>query len=299
MNACREVAPGVHAYTDALGGWCVSNAGVVTDGDTALVVDTLATERRARTFAAEVDVLCPGPRRIVVNTHFHGDHTFGNHVFAPHAVFVGHERLGGEMNEAGLALVGLWPSVEWGDVRIIPPTVTFADRMTLHIGRIRTELIHPGPAHTTADTLVWLPESRVLFAGDVVMSGTTPFVLMGSVRGIHATLRMVTAMAPDVIVAGHGPVAGPEVIDRNIEYLEWIQRIAARGRTVGWTPLRTALEYGPGDFADLLDGERIVGNLHRAYAELDGAADGTPLDVQSIFSEIVEYNGGTVPVCLA
>lgn len=296
----QEVADGVFAYTHGHGGWCVSNAGVVAGPDGALVIDTLATEDRTRGLIEHVDRVAGGPARTVVNTHHHGDHNFGNHLFGPAAVLVGHDRIRAEMIETGLALTQLWPQVRWGDVRVTPPTVTFSDRLTLHVGERRVELIHLGPAaHTTNDVVAWLPAEKVLFAGDLVMSGAAPFCLFGSVTGTLAAIRTLTALGAETVVAGHGPVTGPEIFDQTTRYLEWIGRLALDGRALGLTPLGIALEADPGEFADLVDAERVVGNLHRAYAEADGAAPGAPLDVLAIFDEMVGYNDGRVPTCLA
>ncbi len=295
----QPVAPGIYAYTQPPGGWCLSNAGVITGGDGAVIVDTLATQRRAHRLRHLVDRLAPGPRLTVVNTHHHGDHTFGNQAFAPAAAIIGHRLTAAEMAEAGLGLTSLWPDVEWGDVRLTPPTITFTDTITLTVGDRSVELIHVGPAHTTNDVVVWLPESRVLFAGDVVLSGCTPFVLMGSVSGSLAAIARMRALEPEVVVCGHGPVAGPEVFDENAAYLRRLEALAAEAWAAGYPPLRTAREVGPGEFGHLLDPERLVGNLHRACAELDGAAPGSPLDVPSIFGEMVDYNGGELPTCLA
>ncbi|SDD12388.1 MBL fold metallo-hydrolase [Actinokineospora iranica] len=298
-----EVGDGVFAYTQPPGGWCVSNAGVIAGRDGAVVVDTLATQRRARRLREFVDGLPVGPRRTVVNTHHHGDHTFGNQVFGPAAAIVAHERAAEEMAETGLALTSLWPEVEWGDVRVTLPTATFTDRITLTVGDTRVELIHVGPAHTTNDVVAWLPESRVLFAGDVVLAGCAPFSLMGSVSGTLAAIERLRGLDPATVVCGHGPVTGPEVFEENAAYFRWIQRCAATGVAQGWTPLRTARELGLGEFAHLLDPERVVGNLHRAFAEhLDapaGAAAGAPMDVPPVFGEMVDYNDGKLPTCLA
>ncbi|MFE6820792.1 MBL fold metallo-hydrolase, partial [Streptomyces sp. NPDC057675] len=76
----EELAPGVYAYIQPDGGWCVSNSGVLIGDDGVTVVDTTATEDRARALRAAVGALSPAPVRLVVNTHFHGDHTFGNAV---------------------------------------------------------------------------------------------------------------------------------------------------------------------------------------------------------------------------
>ncbi|GAA2879349.1 MBL fold metallo-hydrolase [Actinoplanes cyaneus] len=294
-----EVADGVYAYVQPPGGWCVSNAGVVAGPDGALVIDTLATERRARRLRDAVDALRPGPRRTVVNTHHHGDHNFGNHLFGPAAQVVAHELARTEMAATGMALTGLWPDVQWGDVRVTLPTLTFAGRAAVHVGDRRVELLHVGPAHTTNDVVAWLPDERVLFAGDVVLSGSTPFNLMGSVSGALVAVRRLRELGARTIVCGHGPVAGPEVFDTTTDYLEWIQRLAADGAAAGLTPLEVARESGTGDFGHLIDPERIVGNLHRAYAELGPGDLGRPLDVVSIFGEMVEYNDGLVPTCLA
>jgi cyclase len=161
------------------------------------------------------------------------------------------------------------------------------------------ELIHVGPAHTTNDVVVWLPGDRVLFAGDVVMSGVTPFKLMGSVSGALRAVDELRQLGARTIVCGHGPVAGPEVFDETVAYLRWIQALAADGAARGLSPLQAAREAGPGEFGHLIDPERAVGNLHRAYAEIEGGELGRPLDVVKIFGEMIEYNGGVVPECLA
>ncbi|MBF6297099.1 MBL fold metallo-hydrolase [Nocardia amamiensis] len=295
-----EIADDIYAYTHSRGGWCVSNAGVLVGPDGAVVIDTLATEGRTRALVEFVDGLGAGPARTIVNTHHHGDHNFGNHLFGPTAVVIGHDRIRPEMVETGLALTKLWPDVDWGDVRVTLPGITFGDKLTLHVGERRVELIHLGPAaHTSNDVVAWLPEERVLFAGDLVMSGAAPFCLMGSVSGSIAAVRRLAALGAETVVAGHGPVTGPEIFDQTLRYLRWVQDLAAEGRTLGLTPLAIALEADHGEFAELVDQERLVGNLYRADAELSGGPLGEPLDVLSIFDEMVLYNGGQVPACLA
>ncbi len=294
-----EVAEDIYAYTQPPGGWCLSNAGVIVGPDGALVVDTLATESRAQRLRGSLDVLHPGPGRMLVNTHHHGDHNFGNQVFGPSAIIFAHERARTEMAETGLALTTLWPQVEWGDIRVVLPTVTFVDRLTVHVGARRAELIHVGPAHTTNDVVVWLPDERVLFAGDVVLSGATPFNLMGSVSGALTAIERLRELDPCTVICGHGPVTGPEIFDENADYLTWIQRLAYHGTEQGITPLELAREADLAMFDHLLDPERIVGNLHRAYADLEGGSAGRPLDVVSVFGEMVEFNGGRLPTCLA
>ena len=294
-----EVADHVYAYVQPHGGWCLNNAGVLAGRDGAVIIDTVATEKRARRMSEVVDRLGMGPGRTLVNTHHHGDHTFGNFVFGSVATIVAHERARVEMADTGMALTRLWPDVEWGAVRVVLPTITFQDHLTIHALDRRVELIHVGPAHTTNDIVVWLPEDRVLFAGDVVLAGAAPFNLMGSIEGSFRALERLRALGPQTVVCGHGPVAGPELFDETEAYLRWIRTTAAEGIEHGLTPLQVARETGLGPFGHLLDPERVVGNLHRAYDELRGGELGRPLDVVTIFGEMVEYNGGRLPTCWA
>nr|AAC18113.1 cyclase/dehydrase [Streptomyces roseofulvus] len=290
------LADGVHSWLQPDGGWCVSNAGILLAPDRVALVDTAATEARSRALGAAVAGLSPHPVRLLVNTHFHGDHSFGNGILGKDAVIVAHERTRTEMAEAGLGLTGLWPGVDWGHVDPVLPQLTYRRRLTLHHGDLRVELIHPGPAHTTNDTLVWLPEQRVLFAGDVLLPGATPFVLMGSVTGSLHTLRLLRRLGPRVVVGGHGPLAGPEVIEETERYLLRLRRIATEGHAAGLTPLEAARRHGPGPFAHWSEPERLAANLHRAYAELGPAPLGTPLDVLACFGDLIAYNDGELPV---
>ncbi|MCF6525447.1 MBL fold metallo-hydrolase [Streptomyces sp. JJ36] len=291
-----EVAEDVHAYVQPDGGWCLNNAGLITAGGRPALIDTAATEARTRALAEAVAAVTPAPPRYLVNTHPHGDHTFGNSRFADHAVILAHEATRAEMDLAQLHLTGLWPDVCWGALSVELPTVTFREPVTLHLGAVRAELRHLGVAHTTNDTVVWLPEQRVLFAGDLVMNGVTPFCLTGSVAGSLEVTRRLRELGPRVIVPGHGPVGGPGLLDTTEGYLRRVQRLAAEGVAAGATPLETAREAGPGPYGDLLDSERLVPNLHRAFAEEAGAEPGRPLDIGLLFSEMVAFHGG-LPAC--
>lgn len=294
----QQVADDVYAYVQPGGGWCVNNAGLVVGTGRTVLVDTAATESRTRRLREAVARVAPGGVDFVVNTHFHGDHTFGNGQFTPRAVVVAHERTRSDSAESGLHMRELWPAVEWGRTPLTLPQLTFRDGLTLHTGGPRTELLHVGPAHTASDVAAWVPERSVLFAGDVVWSGVTPYVLMGSVSGSLRALELMRELRPRVVVPGHGPVGGPELLDFTEAYLRLLRRLAVEGLRAGLTPLDAARHADLGEFAALVDPERLVGNLHRAYAEEEGLAPGARIDVFSSFKEMVEFNGGP-PACHA
>ncbi len=294
----QEVADGIHVYLQPDGSWCLSNAGALVGPRSVLLIDTASTAPRARALRSALAAVTSLPVQTLVNTHHHGDHTYGNFVF-PEATIIAHALAREEIIAAGLQLKLIWPDVEWGDVEIVPPSVTFTDRLTLHAGELEIQLIHVGPAHTTNDVVAWIPERGVLFAGDIVFNGQTPFCLMGSIAGSLDAIATLRALGATTVVSGHGAVAGPEVFEVNAAYLRWIQRGAKDALAAGLSPLAAARETDLGEFAGLLDPERLVGNLHRAYAEERGAPRGAPLDVASIFLEMAEYNGGAMPACYA
>jgi cyclase len=141
----------------------------------------------------------------------------------------------------------------------------------------------------------------VLFCGDLIFNGGTPFLLMGSVAGAVEVLETVVApLGARTIVPGHGPVFGDGgPIEDTLDYLRFVLDIAAGRRETGLSPLQAARDTDLGRFADWPDAERIVGNLHRACAELDGTPRGGPIDIVAALTDMVAYNGGVPLTCLA
>ncbi len=295
-----QLAPEVHAYIQPDGGWCLSNAGFVSDGESTLLVDTAATEQRARALReALLTSGVPLPRTIV-NTHHHGDHTYGNAVFAPEAMVIGHEACRSEVLAAGHQLHLIWPRTDFGDIRITAPTVTYGDRMTVHVGGTEVRLIHPGGvAHTVGDTVVHLPGQGIVFTGDLVFQGGTPFIPMGSLAGSLRALELLRSLDAPTVVPGHGPITDPSAYDATERYLRFVAELAAEGYALGRTPLETARAADLGVFAELRESERLVANLHRAYAELAGQPEGAPLDVVAVFADMTAMNGGVPVACHA
>ena len=298
-----EVSAGVFAYIQHDGSWCLNNPAFVAAADQVIAIDACATERRTRLFREAIGRLSEQPVRTLVNTHAHLDHTFGNYLFAEDAVIVGHANCRAEILHDAPELPArarqMFPSVEWGAVEVVAPSLTFEDRLSLYAGELELELIYVSPAHTNTDVVVWLPERKVVIAGDIVFHRGTPFALMGSVAGWLEALDRVRALGAETIVPGHGPVAGPEVLDDVADYLRFVQRSAKAGFEAGATPLEVARELDLGRFGEWTDSERIVGNLHRAYSELRGEPRGAAIDTAAAFGEMLEYNGGQPLRCLA
>ena len=298
----HEVSAGIYAYVQPDGTWWINNTGFLTGPQGVISIDACSTQRRTQAYLEAIAAVTPDPVRTLVNTHHHGDHTFGNCLFGGAAI-VAHERTREEAIAFGPPQkLPFWDGPDVGDLRLDPPFVTFTDEITLHVGDLRAHVRHVGTAaHTTNDSIIWIPERSVLFCGDLIFNGGTPFLLMGSVAGAVEVLETVVApLGARTIVPGHGPVFGDRgPIDDTLDYLAFVLDVAVRAREAGLTPLQAARDTDLGRFAAWPDAERIVGNLHRACAELDGTPRGGPIDIVTALADMVAYNGGVPLTCLA
>ena len=206
-----EVADGVFAYVQPDGSWWINNTGLLVGRHAAVSIGRVRDRSpHPRLPGGDIRGVTGLPVRTLVNTHHHGDHTHGNSLFRD-ATIVAHERTRTALIEAGLWRDPVfWTPFDLGGVELEPPSLTYSDGVTLWVDEVRCEVRHVGrPAHTTNDSIVWIPEHSVLFTGDLVFAGGTPFVLMGSLSGSIQVLEEVVApIAAKTIVPGHGEVCG-------------------------------------------------------------------------------------------
>ena len=277
--------------------------------DSVLCIDSCATERRTRAFLDAVDA-CAAPSagldgargaRLLVNTHQHGDHTNGN-CLMPDATIIGHHRCREAIEATGILRPdGLWEPVDWGELEPAPPFVTFEHRLDVYVDDLLVELHHFGTAaHTTNDVVAWIPEHRVLFTGDLVFNGGTPFVLMGSVAGSLVALDCVMELEPAVIVPGHGEVCGPEVVDIAGEYLRFLQQIAGGGqRRPGSPPSRRPARPTSGASPPSATPSAWSATSTAPSPSAKGHGPGTPSTSPPRSCDMVTLNGGRPLTCQA
>jgi cyclase len=296
-----EVSEGVYAYVQPDGSWYVNNTGFLVDPRGVISVDATATERRTRAYLEAIAKVTSQPVRTLVNTHHHGDHTYGNSLFAG-ATIVAHERCRDQVLAYGPpANIGIFTEVEWGNLPTAPPFLTYDTGVTLWSGDLRCDVRYVGtPAHTTNDSIIWIPSRSVLFAGDLLFNGGTPFLLLGSIAGaIEVLEQVIRPLGAITIVPGHGPVGGAEMVEDALSYLRFVTDLARASHAAGLTPLDAARQADLGPYAAWTDPERIVGNLHRAYFELEGGERGAPIDIAAALLDMVVYNGGRPLTCHA
>ena len=296
----QEVSDGIFAYVQPDGTWWINNTGFLVGRKGVVSIDACSTEARTCAYRETIQTMTGLPVRTLVNTHHHGDHTHGNFIF-PEATIVGHERTRQEvLATGGPPAPGIWTDVDWSIAEVEPPFLTFTDEVTLYVDDLRCVVRHVGSAaHTTNDSIVWIPERSVLFCGDLIFNGGTPFVLMGSVDGSISVLEQLKTYGAEVIVPGHGDVCGPGAFDDVLGYLRFVATLAREAKEAGLSPLEAGRHADLSQWAHLTDPERIVGNLHRAYADLEGGQLGKPIDTAAALADMVTFNGGHALTCRA
>ncbi|MGW2867935.1 MBL fold metallo-hydrolase [Kitasatospora sp. NPDC001225] len=288
----HEIAPDAYAYLQPNGSWGLSNAGLIASGDEALLVDTLFTVPQTRELLDAVARALPHVTiGTLVNSHSDGDHWWGNQLL-PDVVTIASEAAAAEMRADHLHAVVAAPgdlrlpkvvqrmreTFDFGGITPTPPNRTFTGELDVAVGRRTVRLIEVGPAHTQGDILVQLPDTGVLFAGDLLFIGGHPVIHSGPIGNWIAVCDRILGLDVDTIVPGHGPVVGKPEVRSFRDYLERVRDHAERTHRAGVPVLRAAREMDLIGLADLADPERLVLNIGAVHRELNG--DGTPGEME-------------------
>lgn len=238
------------------------NNGLIVGERAALVIDAGITGGVAKQIQRCVAELTDRPLRYLVNTTYHGDHTFGNASF-PADVTV----ISSRINKANMTDMPYEKRVRsgnmYGDERLFDaetvwrtPDVAFDGAAEIDLGGRVVQAWHFGPGNGPGDTIVYVPDTRTAWTGNFLCcAGTAHMLLQGGPDPYLSSLRRMRETLPDLdsIVPGHGPMGnGPQAIDWLIGYLEDLRgnviRLFERGCTIEET-----LERCPSPFAGGLD----------------------------------------------
>jgi glyoxylase-like metal-dependent hydrolase (beta-lactamase superfamily II) len=218
------------------------NAGFIVTGSGVVVIDALASPQQGELLVQAIRRVTGEPIRWLVLTHHHPDHHFGAIVF---------RRLGAEViahpdrrvlaSEAGEdALIADWVRVVGLDAMRGFQLADTPDRPvtgtdTLRLGEKVIVITHPGAAHTAGDLMVWLPQERVLFAGDILVEDGVTMVVDGDSGALLKALAIIDSLNPLVAVPGHGaiPKTPGQLVARTRSYITGLR-----------AEMKTALEQG-------------------------------------------------------
>ena len=223
--AVTEIAPGLffqHHFAESNNAWLVTEEGVV-------VIDSRQHPQRANELLAAIRKTTDKPIKWVINTHFHGDHFFGNVIFKSEgAMFIAHEdtalmmktyfqeeidRRKGYFNQRGY---------DSSDVKLIMPDLTFDHSLSLNLGGKKIEILYLGAGQNPGDAIVYFPKEKVVFAGGPVAkdSWTNPS-FTPSISNWILLLEKIKNMDVQFYLGGHGDVANKDDLQREIELLKY------------------------------------------------------------------------------
>jgi glyoxylase-like metal-dependent hydrolase (beta-lactamase superfamily II) len=262
------------------------NVGLVVGGARCLVIDTRSSHVQGAELAAAVREVTPLPW-VVVNTHAHWDHCFGNHVFLP-ADRWGHHRCAAVLEAYGDLQRRITArharsegetgfADELDEVVVTPPDHTFDERVELDLGDRVVELRHLGRGHTDSDVVVLPAGTDVCFAGDLVEEGAPPEYADAFPLDWPITLGRLADLAPGTVVPGHGEVVELGFVREQTATVTRVAALAREAHAAGRAVEDTA-ETLP---LPLPMAERA---LRRAYRQLDG---GPPYDPPDRIAEVL------------
>lgn len=303
----HDIGRGHFAYLQPSGSWGYSNAGLITDGDEALLVDTLFDERlTAEMLYVMKDAAGFGADDIaqLVNTPANGDHTFGNRLVRQARIFasaagaheMAHEgspamlaamqKQTGQMGAMGRYFDEIFGAFDFAGVQLRLPDETFSGEKTLTVGDKAVHLIEVGPAHTAGDVLVHAPKDRVVYTGDILFIEGTPIMWAGPVGNWLAACDRIMAMDVETIVPGHGPLTDKAGVAKMRSYLAFVDAEARKRHAAGLDSWQAAQDIALGEFGAWEDAERLAVTVATIYREID--ADASPPDVMTLFGRMAE-----------
>jgi glyoxylase-like metal-dependent hydrolase (beta-lactamase superfamily II) len=261
------------------------NSGVIIGEESVMIVEAQATPRLAHKVIEKVRSVTDKPISHVVLTHYHAVRVLGASAYGASQIIMG-EAARGMVLERGQedwdSEFQRFPRLFEGHESIpglTYPTTTFNDRMTVHLGNRRVDLMHLGRAHTAGDIVIHVPDENVMFTGDIVEDHSACYCGDGHFADWGTTLDAIKAYDVSSIAPGRGgALIGEDAVNRAIESTrDFVNstyapaaRVAAQGGTLkqAWDAVRA--ECDP-KFADYAIYEHCLPfNVARAYDEARG-----------------------------
>ena len=201
-----ELTKGAYGYT-AEGD---PNSGVIVGDDAVMIIEAQATPKMADDVIAKVRAVTDKPIKYLVLTHYHAVRVLGASAYQADEIITSHktwEMIMERGKQDWDSEFQRFPRLFHGHESIpglTHPTMTFSDKMTIDLGNKKVEIMHLGGGHTRGDAVVWLPNDKVLFAGDLVEYGATPYCGDAQLKEWGPTLEKLSALQPEALVPGRG-----------------------------------------------------------------------------------------------
>ena len=265
-----KVKEGIYVFApDATTTTCsfvVTQEGVV-------MIDSCNSPLASRNMLAAIKKVTDKPIVFLIDTETHTDHTGNHFIFSPPATIINHEGAGEAMKKEynpkraeTLAMKSAELREAVKGEKMIAPHIEYKDRMTINLGERTFELIHLKNVHSEADTAIWLPKERVLFASSAAnmrrFINLRPTVVIPDVL---ASFKVMKSLNPEIVITGHGPVTTTKVFDEYEAFytllLKRVGDMAAQGKSL--EEIKKELKMP--EYADWHDQERLGANIDAAY----------------------------------
>lgn len=302
-----QIDGGTYAFMHLPGGWGQTNTGLVVGDDASMVIDTVWDTSRAESIAqAWPDLVGSAAITEAVNTHSDGDHWWGNDTLpasarittsesalhamkedTPPAAVARFSKLGSVASAlpGPAGAMGSYMSRVTGGASLPTrgprlPDHTFAGTDTITVGGRTVLLRDLGPAHTPGDVIAHVPDSGVVFTGDLLFIGATPVIWHGPLSNWQDALDHLLGLDAATYVPGHGPICGRTEIELLRDYWSWLDREGRAQFHAGRSPIQaartllTSNDFRP--YAHWDSPERIVLNLSTLYRLWKGEAPAPP-----------------------
>ena len=225
----RQIVPGHYVYS-----FTTYNSGIIVTSEGLVVLDALNSEATARAQREAMASTIRQPVRALVSSTFHDNYSKGNVAYAD-VLKIGHENYRTDLLE--LMRRG---NVSAEEQRARLPNQTFRDRMTLYLGGKEIQILHVGRAHTRGDSIVFVPQDRIVYLSELYFANQFLFINDGYGIDWLRALDTVEALDADIFVPGHGPIPPDPRETRQglrrfrqmlVDVRDAVQREIARGAT--------------------------------------------------------------------
>ena len=222
----------------------MDNVGFVVGDRDVLVVDAHINPAMARQIQERVREVTDKPIRYLVNSNYHGDHTFGNCAFPAETVIIQHRRTADlvpyheEERRFMLPCVGNDPKILEG-VELRRPDVVFDDYLRIDLGGKVVELHYFGPANTPGDTITYVPEAKVAWTGNMTGGNLIVPLENNAPTYMNSIARFAQALEVETLIPAHNPISGPELLGGYMQYLNDVTQAVRGDVSAGWTLAET------------------------------------------------------------
>ncbi len=273
----QELGPGFTKVKDGIYVYApdqtTTTCSMVVTQEGVAMIDSCNNPLDSRKMLAALNKVTDKPIRFLIDTEVHSDHTFNHYVFSPPAIVINHEGAAEGMKKGldpkrveRLAAESPEMAAVVKNYKFIPPHIEYKNRMTINLGERTFELIYLKNVHSEADTAIWLPKERVLFAASAANVRTIinlrPFV---TIPDILAGCKLMKSLNPEIVIPGHGPPTTTKIFDEYEGFYTLLQQRVSDMARQGKSLAEIKKELKMPEYADWAGQDRLGVNIDVAY----------------------------------